>query len=276
MEGFPLDWVAEGAAMKTDQLDPDVFLFRGEKYDSGSLVLLNGDKALLVEGMGSVEDALRLRETLVSDWGKRVAILISTHFFSDHMAAWNLFPEAILIAHQNAIQTFWTEEFRTAEEAAHFRKPTMALSGRLELDWGRFRLDLFESPGHTADALHVDIPEADLLHVGDAAVGRIAYLHYSAPEPIDRALARALTHGRRRVLRSHGPVAGIEVLQLAREYLRRLRERVVEARRAGEPIAGIPIAACMTPGEHATKFEAFFHARNLASIEERGLFVEAA
>jgi len=262
--------------MQTDQLDQDVFLFRGEKYDSGSLALVDGDRVVLIEGMGSVEDARRLRETLVADWGKRVEFLISTHFFSDHMAAWNLFPEASLIAHQNAIQTFWTEEFRTPEEAAHFRKPTITLSGRLELAWGRFRIDLFESPGHTADALHVDIPEADLLHVGDAAVGRIAYLHYSAPEPIDRALARALLHGRRRVLRSHGPVAGIEVLKLAREYLRRLRDRVVEARRAGSPISGIPIAACMTPGQHATEFETFFHARNLASIEARGLFAEAA
>jgi glyoxylase-like metal-dependent hydrolase (beta-lactamase superfamily II) len=262
--------------MQTDQLDTGAFLFRGEKYDSGSLVLVDGGRALLIEGMGSVEDARRLRETLVTDWGKRVELLISTHFFSDHMAAWNLFPEASLIAHQNSVQTFWTEEFRTPEEVAHFRKPTMTLSGRLEIEWGRFRIELFESPGHTADALHVDIPEADLLHVGDAAVGRIVYLHYSAPEPIDRALARAVAHGRRRVLRSHGPVAGIEVLQVARAYLRRLGERVVEARRAGAPISGIAIAACMTPGEQATEFETFFHARNLASIEQRGLFTEAA
>ncbi len=132
------------------------------------------------------------------------------------MAAWNLFPEAELLAHVNAVQTFWSEEFRTPEEAAHFRAPTRLLSGRLELSWGRFRIEIFESPGHTADALHVDIPRADLLHVGDAAVGRMAYLHYSAPEPMDRALERALARGRGRILRSHGPVAGPEVLRSAR------------------------------------------------------------
>ena len=98
-----------------------------------------GDQALLIDGMGSVEDAARLRETLVTEWGKRVVFLISTHYFSDHMAAWNL-----------------------------------------------------------------------------------------------------------------------------------------DARRTGAPIGGISIQSCLTPGEHATEFETFFHARNLTSIEARGLFVEAA
>ena len=262
--------------LRSDELDRDLFLFRGSQYDSGSLVVLAGDQALLVDGMASVEDAEQLRRTLVTDWGKRVELLVSTHYFSDHMAAWNLFPQARLIAHANAVQTFWSEQFRTPEEAAHFRAPSMLLSGRLELAWGRFRIEIFESPGHTPDALNVDFPQADLLHVGDAAVGRMAYLHYSAPEPLDRALERALARGRKRILRSHGPVAGPDALESARAYLRKLGERVAEARRAGAPIAGITIDDCLPAGAPATEFESFFHARNLASIEARGLFQEAA
>ena len=262
--------------MRIDELDRDLFLFRGKAYDSGSLAVVAGGKALLIEGLASVDDARELRRTLVEEWGKRVELLVSTHFFSDHMAAWNLFPEAELLAHVNSVQTFWSEEFRTPEEAAHFRAPTRLLSGRLELSWGRFRIEIFESPGHTPDALNVEIREADLLHVGDAAVGRMAYLHYSAPEPMDRALERALSRGRGRILRSHGPVAGPEVLRSARGYLSGLGNRVREARRAGAPIFGIPIAECLPPGEPATEFEDFFHRRNLASIEARGLFAEAS
>src|SRR5437879_6092231 len=171
--------------MRVDSLESDVFLFRGDRYDSGALAVFAGERALLIDGMASIEDARRLREKLVDELSKRVVFLISTHYFSDHLAAWNLFPEASVIAHANALQTFWTEDFRTAEEAAHFRAPSILLSGRLELEWGRFRIDVFENPGHTADALGVDLPEADLLHVGDAAVGRIVYLRYSAPEAIE-------------------------------------------------------------------------------------------
>jgi cyclase len=260
--------------MRVERLAEDLFHFRGEAYDSGSLAVRDGGRVLLVDGLASAAEAEALRRVVVEDWGARVVLGVATHFFSDHMAAWNLFPEAELLAHVNAVQTFWSEQFRTPEEAAHFREPTRLLSGRLELTWGRWRLEVFEAPGHTADALNVDIPDADLLHVGDAAVGRMAYLHYSAPDPMDRALARALGRGRARILRSHGPVAGPDALRSARGYLRGLGERVREARRADRPIGEIPIDACLPPGEPATEFETFFHGRNLASIQARGLFRE--
>jgi cyclase len=262
--------------MRVDRLAGDLFLFRGETYDSGSLAVFEGDRTLLVDGMASAEDARQLRDTLVRELGRRVVFLVSTHYFSDHLAAWNLFPEATLIAHENAVQTFWREEFRTPEEAAHFREPTLTFAGRLELVWGRYRLELFENPGHTADTINVDIPEADLLHVADTAVGRIGYLHYSAPEALDRSLSRALARGRRTVLRSHGPAEGAETLLLARSYLRRLGERIRQARKRGEPISGVRIEDCLIADTPATEFEDFFHRRNLASIETRGLFPEAA
>jgi glyoxylase-like metal-dependent hydrolase (beta-lactamase superfamily II) len=262
--------------MRVERLGEELFHFRGEAYDSGSLVVRDGGRVLLVDGLASVEDARAMRRILVDDWGSRVELCVASHFFSDHMAAWNLFPGAELLAHAGAVETFSSEQFRTPEEAAHFRAPTRRLSGSLALTWGRYRLEIFEAPGHTADAVNVDFPDADLLHVGDAAVGRMAYLYYATPEAIDRALERALARARGRILRSHGPLAGPEALHSARGYLRGLGERVRAARRAGTPIGEIPIAECLPPGEPATEFETFFHGRNLASIETRGLFREAS
>jgi len=262
--------------IQVESLGPDLFLFRGASYDSGSLVVLAGADVLLVDGLASVADAERLRQTLVGEWGKRVVYLVSTHYFSDHMAAWNLFPEAAVLAHENALQTFWTEDYRSPEEAEHFRPPTFLLGGRLVFSWGRFTLEIFDNSGHTSGTLNVDFPEADLLHVGDTAVGRMAYLHYSSAEACDRALSRAQSRGRGRILRSHGPVAGGEVLASARGYLRNLEHAVRAARAGGHPLARIPIEECLPDGPPATDFETFFHRRNLASIEKRGLFVEAA
>ena len=262
--------------MRVHQIERDVFHLLGERFESGTLAVLDGDRALLVDGMGSMADAARLREVVTVEWGKRVALLVSTHYFSDHLAAWNLFPDTPVLAQENALATFWTEDFRSPEEAAHFRRPTMLLSGRLELSWGRHTIEVFENPGHTAGTLNVDLPAADLLHVGDTAVGRMAYLRYSAPEAIDRALARAQQRGRRRVMRSHGRVADASVLASARGYLDNLRARVFEARRGHGRVRAIAIEDCLPPGPAATAFESFFHARNLASIEERGLYPEAA
>ena len=261
--------------VRSETIDTDAVLFHGDRYDSTSLALFDGDRALLIEGLGSVADAEALRAELAAR-GKRVEFLVSTHYFSDHLAAWNLFPKAEVLAHENALATFWSEEFRTAEEVGHFRQPTILLSGRLGLSWGRFQVDIFENPGHTAGTLNVEIPELDLLHVGDTAVGRMAYVQYSAPEAIDRALARALARGRGRVLRSHGLLTSSETLRSARGYLANLRLRVLEARSNGRPVSEIRIEECLPAGPPAIDFEAFFHARNLASIEARGLYREAA
>ena len=61
-----------------------------------------------------------------------------------------------------------------------------------------------------------------------------------------------------------------------RGYLEGLRARVFEARRGHGRVRAITIDECLPPGPAATAFESFFHARNLASIEERGLYPEAA
>ena len=52
--------------------------------------------------------------------------------------------------------------------------------------------------------------------------------------------------------------------------------RVLEARVHGRPVDRIRIDDCLPSGPPATDFETFFHGRNLASIETRGLCSEAA
>src|SRR5262245_5272401 len=102
-------------AVRAESIDADAILFHGDAYDSTSLALFDGDRALLIEGLASVTDAEALRAALRAA-GRWVELLVSTHYFSDHLAAWNLFPEAPVLAHENAAATFWTEQFRTAEE----------------------------------------------------------------------------------------------------------------------------------------------------------------
>ena len=82
--------------VRSETIDTDAVLFHGDRYDSTSLALFDGDRALLIEGLGSVADAEALRAELAAR-GKRVEFLVSTHYFSDHLAAWNLFPKAVRV-----------------------------------------------------------------------------------------------------------------------------------------------------------------------------------
>jgi glyoxylase-like metal-dependent hydrolase (beta-lactamase superfamily II) len=260
--------------MEEQQVASDIHLFIGETYHSNSTAFVKGDEVLLVDGMASRADAGRLRERIEGGLKKRVRFIVATHYFSDHLAALKLFPDAEIIAHRNYLHTFTTERHRTEEEEANFVEPTMLVSDSLTMRWGRYTLEIFHNPGHTASTLCIEVPEADLLLAGDNVVGNIVYLSYSTPEKSRRALGRLRRSGRSRLISSHMGVRGSEALAHAITYLDRLEANVRAAWQAGEAgdsVLGIPIEDCLSSELKATPYEELYHGRNLDSIVARRL-----
>jgi cyclase len=128
-----------GAALREQQIESDIHVFIGEAYDSNSTAFVRGDEVLLVDGMASRADAEGLRERIEAGLKKRVRFIIATHYFSDHLAALALFPDAEIIAHRNYLHTFTTERRRTEEEEANFVEPTMLVSDGLVMRWAAAR-----------------------------------------------------------------------------------------------------------------------------------------
>ncbi len=191
--------------MRIEQIERDLLVAVGKQYESNSTIFLDSDRALLVDGMASVADGLELRRFVEDDLGKEVRLLVSTHYFSDHLAAFQLFPGVPIMAHRNYRQSFDSEAFRSDEEKAHFVEPSILVGDGLELHWGRYHLDLFYNPGHTLCSLAIDVAEADLLLVGDTVVGNITYLMYGTVSLKIRALERLRARRQgKAALRPHG------------------------------------------------------------------------
>ncbi|MCI0489143.1 MAG: MBL fold metallo-hydrolase [Blastocatellia bacterium] len=264
--------------MRLETIDPDIHVLVGETYNSNSTVFVNGEDALLIDGMASREDAEELREFVETQLKKQVRFIVCTHYFSDHLAALKLFPAARIIAHKNYMHTFASERFRSEEEEAHFVEPNVLISDGVTIRWGRHTLDIFHNPGHTMSTLGIDVPEADLLLAGDTIVGNMVYMSYSAPEMFLPALKRLQRRGRSRFLTSHLGVRTSDAIDNALCYLERLRQRVEAARRSsenGDSILSIELGDCLPDGVEGTSFENIFHKRNLESIIERRLFAQA-
>jgi glyoxylase-like metal-dependent hydrolase (beta-lactamase superfamily II) len=263
--------------MKVQRIDSDVFVFTGEAFDSNSTVFVNRGEALIIDGLASKRDAEELKKFIESELGKRVRYCISTHYFSDHMAAFRHFPDADIIAHTLSTQTFDSEQFRTAEETLHFVHPTVQVSNDLRMNWGRFHLNIFYNPGHTVSTLNIDVPEIDMLVAGDTAVGNIVYLNYSSPSILGLALDRLSGIKRTNLIEGHGGISEFDKIDHARDYVRRLGEEVSKARQHADSksaILAIELDQCMSPGIQGTDFEAIFHKRNLQTIIERNLFLD--
>lgn len=261
--------------MLVNQIDSDLYLFVGDTYQSNSTIFIAGDEALLVDAVGSASDAERLRKFVAGDLRKEVRFIISTHYFSDHIAALKFFPRASVIAHENYADTFNSEMYRSAEEEAHFVEPDILLAAGSKMRWGRFTLDVFHNPGHTSSTLTIDVPEADLLLVGDTVVGNIVYLAYSTPERFFSALKRLQRAARSRLISSHGNVRSTSSVGNALSYLESIRNEAIAASAsvgAQDSFLNAPLESFMAPGVEPTSFERVFHGRNLRTIVDRNLF----
>jgi cyclase len=264
--------------VREQKIEPDIYVFIGQTYESNSTAFIKGDEVVLVDGMGSRLDAEELRQRIEGDLKKQVRFIIATHYFSDHMAALGLFPRAEIITHQSYMHTFSTERHRTKDEEAHFVEPTMLVSDRLVMKWGRNTLEIFHNPGHTMSSLSIEVPEADLIMAADNVVGNIVYFSYSTPDMALHALRRLKRRGRHRLISSHLAVRNSEALENAMFYLDRLKTNVQTAWQSGDgdSVLLIPIDKCLRPELQASPYEELYHRRNLESIVDRRLFIYPA
>lgn len=260
--------------MRIETLCPDVLMFVGNEVESVATAFVDGDDVLLVDALGSAEDAGHLREVLCGQMGKTVRLLSVTHFMSDHIAAVTQFPDALLMAHRHHRHTFLSQNRRVD---AFYREPDMVFDN-MALRWGRHQLRLLYNPGKTMDHISVDVPSADLVCVGDNIVGNIVYLSKADPALQRAAIGRIRQFGRGRVVGGHVGVFEEATLGNALHYLARIEEIVVRIRRQSAPselaarIAAIRIEDCVAPQVVPGAFERTWHANNLDVIVEQSVF----
>jgi len=261
--------------MRFQALHADVLMFIGEDYESVATAFLDGDDALLVDSLGSGDDAQELRRVLCADMGKTVRVVAATHFMSDHIAGLPLFPEALTIAHRDYRHTFLSQNRRID---AFYREPQVVFDGAMRIRWGRHELRFLHNPGKTMDHVSVDVPTADLVCAGDNIVGNIVYLSKADPAQIRTAIGRMRQFGRGTVVGGHMGSFTAAVLDNAIHYLDRLKETVVRirsdaaAQEADDRIAAIAIDTCLAPQVEPAAFEREWHQRNLEVIVAQSVF----
>jgi glyoxylase-like metal-dependent hydrolase (beta-lactamase superfamily II) len=261
--------------MRVEELSSSVLMFVGDDHESVATAFLDGDDVLLVDSLGSVEDARWLHDVLCKEMGKTVRVVASTHFMSDHIAGMSLFPNALTIAHRNYRHTFLSQNRRVD---AFYREPQVVFDSTMRIRWGKHELRLLHNPGKTMDHISVDVPTADLVCVGDNIVGNIVYLSKADPALIRTAIGRIRQFGRSTVIGGHMGRFSAAVLDNAIHYLDRLRDAVVRIRASETSldidgqIASIKIEACLAPQVEPAPFERHWHQRNLEVIVEQSIF----
>ena len=261
--------------MRFEDLGLGVLMFVGDENESVATAFLDGHDVLLVDSLGSAEDARWLRRVLCADMGKTVRAVAATHFMSDHIAGMSLFPDSLTIAHRHHRHTFLSQKLRID---AFYREPQVVFDNAMTIRWGQHELRFWHNPGKTMDHVSVDVPTADLVCAGDNIVGNIVYLSKADPALIRTAIGRMRQFGRSAIIGGHMGRFSAATLDNAIHYLDRLQDVVIRIRtheplqEAGDHIASIPIEACMAPQVEPAAFERQWHQHNLEVIVEQSIF----
>lgn len=261
--------------MKITKVTPDIYVLTGQELNSNATLITCEDKVLLVDGLASKNDATELQKFIQQDLQKELTLIVCTHYFSDHMAAFPLLQPTPIIAHQYYEHTFTMEAFRGQEERDRFVRPTVTFLDTMSIQWGANTLELFHNPGHTMSNITIDIPQAGVIITGDQTVGSIAYFYYSTPAMIRVALQRIKLRNRSTVITGHNGISTLERVENSLTYLDNL-ERLVKEAYSVDDIKSIPeikVEQCVAEGVEISEFDKYFHVRNLQAVIDRRLFL---
>ncbi len=262
--------------------DPRILVYRCALHDGGTVdhhcILTQRYVILIDTALNSATAELLLANIRPYLTDERQLLVINTHADWDHAWGNQVFAgqaarqPAPIIASRLCAERLRSPE--TAEQLTSFRRsdpqwfgsvvltaPTILFDRQLQIDGGDLQVELFATPGHTADHISVYLPEIRTLFVGDAAEVPFPFVDGAAAIPAIRAsLRRLAAYNAATVLYCHAPVtAGPAVIEHNIAYFDRLEQHCRAAVASGlsrepEPeedaaaCVGFPLAAALPPG----------------------------
>jgi cyclase len=188
--------------------------------------------------------------------------LVNTHHNGDHCWGNQLLPDAEIIAHRGCADRFDSflpaaaEAIRTmADPPEHLRDlheemapfdfsevtlapPTHVIDGDLSIDLDGTRVDvIYVGPAHTEGDLLVHVPDEGVVLCGDVLFHQCAPIGWEGST--DRwvaALGRIEALAPEHVVPGHGPICGVEGVQLARQYLEDVKGSATTSWQAGRTV----------------------------------------
>lgn len=245
--------------------------------NSGLVVTEEG--TMLVDTAATESRARRLREAVLSVAATPPATLVNTHSHGDHTFGNFVFPEAVVLAHEQArdemlesglhLTGLWPDvdwgDLRLVT-------PRIVFSQSLTLHLGRMRVDILHlGPAHTRGDVVVWLPDSRVLFTGDVVMAGVTPFVPMGSVSGSLAVLDALRALEPRVIvPGHGPVTGPEALEDTAEYLRLLQRLAADGTERGRH--PLDIAATADLGRFGRWLDAERLVPNLhrASAEARG------
>lgn len=272
--------------MQRERVSEDVYIFSSDIYaqvNAGAVV--SGDGAALIDTLAFPSETLEIRRFLENRLGVKIRYVINTHYHADHTGGTYLFPNAHVVAHRTCrdlLDTRGRAALATAKEQTPeltdveiILPDTCFTTGTLTLLLGKKTLQLFASPGHSADSISVVVKEDRILFAGDSMMP-LPYYRDGRYEDMVNSLKAIPGMGLENIVQGHGDIVlRGEVDDTVRHHLRYLEavrkkvQRVVDRRQPREALAAIDIESCGASRITLNGLAVQLHAGNVQALYDR-------
>lgn len=235
--------------MLRERVSEDIYIFTSEVYaqvTAGTILYPEG--AVLIDTLAFPSETLEIKDFLENRLGTRVRYLVNTHYHADHTNGTCYFPEAVVIGHhlcREKLDTIGRRGLaRAKEQSADLANieivlPQLLLTeGPLTLHLGRKTLQIFATPGHSADSLSVLLREDRILFAGDMMMP-LPHIVDGDIDDMVRSLQLVPQLGLENVVQGHGEVVLRgeidEAIKSHLKYLDAIRRKAELAVKKGRP-----------------------------------------
>jgi glyoxylase-like metal-dependent hydrolase (beta-lactamase superfamily II) len=253
--------------VRATQLAPGVYVLTGS---GGNIGLSVGDDAAFVVDDQFAPLTPKILAAIAAITPKPVRFVVNTHWHFDHTGGNENMGKAgaIIVAHENVRKRMSTEQFIEALNRREPASPSGALPVVTFRDGVTFHLNgdsvlvLHMPPAHTDGDAVIHFRKADVVHMGDVFNNAgLPFVDLSSGGSIEGIIATAdrvmtNTTDQTKIIPGHGAVANRARLQMYRDMLVTLRDRMrteVAARRSVDDVLAAKITepyAKEWPGGH--------------------------
>ncbi len=202
--------------MHSERASEDVYIFTSERYAQVTASLIvSGSVGILVDTLPFPSETAQIAMLARKRCPDGVRFIIYTGHEADHVYGAFLFPKAEIIAHEMTREILRERGFAALQKAKEqspelapvkLRLPTFTLSsGSITLRLPGKTLEIFHTPGHTADCLSVLLHEERLLFAGDTVMGLPSIVN-GDPEQLKQSLEKISSLSLDSIIQGHGEI----------------------------------------------------------------------
>ena len=265
--------------MLKERASDNVYWFQSEIYAQVTAGTIVGPQwAVLIDTLMPSETP-RIRKFIESQLMVPVKYIINTHHHADHSWGNCIFPNATIIGHQQCRDLMLEKSTSALAEAGQensiFRDicitpPQVTFStGTITLRIGKKQLQIFTTPGHSADSISVLLEDERILFAEDALMPVPCFVGGDL-EVVTQSFTRIGNMGLENIVQGHGDIIlrceSEEVKNHNLDYLRSLQKIVKTAMRRRNPLEFLSMQDIEDTGKHRVSLGGLaqdLHVRNL-------------